>query len=332
VILFIAARLQVGATESQPIFERIDPSWEHIERVRASYNWVSVWVNPVMWQYVFFGAVTLLAVWRIRPRFGRMFAVGLPLIGVLSVPVSYVLTEKVKWAAMSQVQPARALLWVTAFAVIAAAAAAVRAGERRIWWESMLWFTVVFAIPIQAHIFEITAMHLMLALALAAVATGAVLGARRRGAIAGLGIAIILPYFAIPLVGGVRNYPRIETPELRALADYARARTSKDAMFLFPDAGKALYPGMFRAEAVRSVYVDWKAGGQVNYFRSLAEEWWERWQATMAGGDIAGNLNRFRDLGIDYVVLNKSAAIPGRAPVYSNNGYIVYRLMTQTTP
>ena len=325
VLLFIASRLQVGATESQPFFERIDPSWEHIERVRASYNWVSVWVNPVMWQYVFFWAVTMLAVWRIRPRFGRMFAVGLPLIGMLSVPVSYVLTERVKWAAMPQVQPARALLWVTAFAVIAGAVAAVRAGERRMWWESVLWFTLVFAIPIHARIFEITGMHLLLAVALAAVAMGAVLLGARRGATVALAAAIILPYFAIPMLGGVRNYPRIETPELRALADYARARTPKDAMFLFPDAGKALYPGMFRAEAVRPVYVDWKAGGQVNYFRSLAEEWWERWQATMVGGDAAEKMGKFRALGIDYVVLNKGGAILGRTPVYSNDAYELYR-------
>ena len=97
-------------------------------------------------------------------------------------------------------------------------------------------------------------------------------------------------------------------------------------MFLFPDAGRELYPGWFRAVALRSVYVDWKAGGQVNYFRSLAEDWWAHWQATMSGQDIPANLGRFKRLGIDYVVMKKNDPIAGLAPLYSNAGYLVYRL------
>lgn len=326
ILLLIASRFQAGATESQPFFGTIDPDWERIERMRASYNWVSVWVNPLIWQYVFFGALTMIGVWRIRPPCGRLFAIGLPLIGLLSVPVSYVLTEKVKWAVMPQVQPARALLWVTALTAIVGAAAAVRAAERRIWWEATLWFALVFAIPIEARIADIAVQHFVLAMGLAALATGAVLLGRRRGAVAMLTVATVVPYFAIPMAGRVRNYPHLQTPELEDLSTYARSGTPKDAMFLFPDAGRELYPGLFRAEAIRSVYVDWKAGGQVNYFRSLAEDWWARWQTTMSGQDIPANLGRFKELGIDYVVMKKNDPIASRAPVYSNRGYLVYRL------
>jgi len=326
VTLALAAHFQTGTTEPQPIFDRIDPGWEKLERFRASYNWVGMWVDPLIWQYLFFWALTLIAVWRVGRKCCQWFTLGLPLIGILSVPVSYVLTERLKWALMPQVQPARALLWVTAFAAILSAAAGIRAAERRIWWEALLWLTVVFAIPMQARIFEITGVRLLLAIGLAVVACAAVAVKGHRFAKPALALAIATPYFAIPVLGGVVNYPRLHTPELTQLADYARANTPQNAMFLFPDAGQAVYPGLFRADAIRDVYVDWKAGGQVNYFRSLAEDWWTRWQATMSGRDIAGNLPRFRALGIDYIVLKRTNAIWGINGVYANDGYIVYRL------
>lgn len=77
-LLLIASRFQAGATESQPFFDTIDPDWERIERLRASYNWISVWVFPLIWQYVFLAALTLLAQWRIRSNGGRLFTIGLP--------------------------------------------------------------------------------------------------------------------------------------------------------------------------------------------------------------------------------------------------------------
>jgi hypothetical protein len=161
---------------------------------------------------------------------------------------------------------------------------------------------------------------------LAALASLAVMLRQSRFAAPALAAAIIAPYFVIPFAGHVRNYPNLHTPELQALAGFAQSSTPKDAVFLFPDAGAALYPGLFRAEAIRPVYVDWKAGGQVNYFRSLAEDWWNRWQATMSGKDIAANLPRFRSLGIDYVVMKKNDPLAALPPVYQNNGYLVYRL------
>ncbi len=330
-ILLGVSRFQAGATEAQPFFARIDPEWEKIERIRASYNWVSTWAGSLMWQYLFLWAAALASLLRLRPGRGRIFAIVLPSIGILSVPLSYLLTENLKWALMPQVQPARSLVFVTAFAVILAAAAAARAMERKAWWESILWFALVFAIPLQTVLFDITAPRLLLAFALAGLASGAVAIARGRIAIAALGAAAIIPYFAIPYLGGVENYPRPHTRELGELVQYARANTSKNAMFLFPDAGRALYPGRFRAEAVRAVYVDWKAGGQVNYFRSLAEEWWTRWRATMTGRDVAANLNRFGALGIDYAVLQKRNTIAALTPAYANEDYVVYRLRSSST-
>ncbi len=334
-VLVAASRFQAGATESQPFFARIDPQWEKLERLRASYNWVSTWAGSLLWQYIFLWAASLAAFLRLRPRGGRLFAIATPAIGILSVPLSYLLTEKLKWALMPQIQPARSLLFVTAFAVILASAAAARAMERPMrptaWCESILWFALVFAIPLQTVLIDITARRLLLAFALAALATAALAITRRKFAIAALATAAIAPYFAIPFLGRVENYPHPPMRELRQLAQYARANTPKNAMFLFPDAGRALYPGRFRAEAVRAVYVDWKAGGQLNYFRSFAEEWWTRWQSTMSGRDIAANLNRFAALGIDYVVLQKHDALGAPTPAYTNEDYVLYRLKNSST-
>ena len=113
IVLLIAARLQAGATETQEFFFRIDPEFEKIQRMRASYNWVSTWWSGLIWQYLLYWAVSLLAFWRIRPRAAREFLLGMPLIGLLSLPASYLLLEKLKWGLIPQLQPARALLFVT---------------------------------------------------------------------------------------------------------------------------------------------------------------------------------------------------------------------------
>src|SRR5207248_11571407 len=90
---------------------------------------------------------------------------------------------------------------------------------------------------------------------------------------------VVLAAYTLPSTfGGVRNYAHLEDADIDDLARFGSLRTPKNAMFLFADAEKALYPGIFRARAVRSVYVDWKSGCQVNYYRSLGEEWWSRWK------------------------------------------------------
>jgi hypothetical protein len=135
----------------------------------------------------------------------------------------------------------------------------------------------------------------------------------------------------------MQNYPMEHTPELAQLSQWARTATPRDTVFLFPDADQALYPGIFRAEALRAVYVDWKAGGQVNFFKDLGEEWWSRWQKTMAApfdpkGGAAGSKDaaRYRDLGIDYIVLQAKKRVPGIQPVFENGRYIVYQTVYGT--
>ena len=136
--------------------------------------------------------------------------------------------------------------------------------------------------------------------------------------------AVLLPFWMIPHVAGTVNYPRLHSPELDQLSAWARITTPKDAMFLFPDAGREIYPGVFRAKAIRAVYTDWKAGGQVNYHRSFADEWWDRWRTTMLPGFDPSRLERYSLAGIDYIVVKSRNRVEGMPPVFANKSFVVY--------
>lgn len=342
-ILSVLSRTQAGILEPQTFFSGIGPDLERIQRARGPYNWVSTWATEWIWHYVFLWAVSLAAFWRVRrwaSQDVRFFLVGLPLIGVLSVPACYLLLEKWKWIVVPQVQPARAILFTTATAGILAAIAAVKAGEQRRYWESALWFLLVFAIPANTRVLGLLAglhwphvRHCALAVAgLALLATLAVWAesSRRKWAALPWAVALLVPFLLIPAYGNKKDFPAyasmktdpsLDDPELRALAAWARSSTPQDAVFLFPDAGHGLYPGLFRAEALRAVYVDWKGGGQVNFLTNFAHEWWARWQRVGAGRFVPEQLPS----GIDYVVLKKAHRLAGRAPVFENSGFLVYR-------
>jgi hypothetical protein len=310
-IILLVAHFQAGVIERQHFFFRIDPEFEKLQRMRASYNWVSVWAGALMPQYVFLWIASLVAYWRVRGAHGHAWApvlLCLPIIGLLSVPFSYVMLERLKWGLMPQYQPARALLFVTAFALILGAAAAVRAAH---WMEAFAWFTLVLAIPMK----EPRQWALVAGLALVCA-----LAPRKL-----LLIPLTAAYFLMPA-----NYAHLETPQLGQLEEFAKTKTSPDAMFVFPEAGHALYPGIFRVRAKRSVYVDWKSGGQVNYYRSLAEEWWARWQQLHGLQDRSHyrteDLAQLAAEGIDYVVLPAADELTGRSPVFRNDQFLVYRV------
>ena len=136
-------------------------------------------------------------------------------------------------------------------------------------------------------------------------------------------VAALAAFFAIPTLGGVVNYPHLHTPELAQLSAWARASTPQDAVFLFPDAAHGLDPGIFRSEALRAIYVDWKAGGQANYLKEFGEQWWSRWQQTMARGFRPADLAKYQGLGIGYVVLQVKNRLPQTA-VFENAKYVAY--------
>lgn len=325
-ILLIASRLQPGLEERQSFFFRIDPEFESLQRMRASYNWVGNWAGTLVWQYLFCWVAGLVAYWRVRPRAGREFLLALPVIGLLSVPVSYVLLDQLKWGFIPQFQPARALLFVTMSALILCAAAAVRAAQARSLFEAATWFAIVFALPMQGQIQNLTRQQIVLASALALFSVAAVYLRAYRLRTALLTALVLAAYLLPPTFGQVRNYPVIVDQAVKDLIRFVQERTPRNAMLLFADAGHALYPGVVRARGLRSVYVDWKSGGQVNYYRSLGEQWWTRWKTTNALEFRREQFDQFADLGIDYVILTSARRLPDRQADYENPRFVVYKV------
>jgi hypothetical protein len=320
-VLFVGSKLQPGAAEPQVFFTRVGPELEKLQRMRASYNWISTWPAQLIWQYVLLWVVSMLAFWRVRPKTARLFLIGMPALGILSVPLSYILLDQLKWGLIPQFQPARALLFVTAFAVILGAAAGVRAAEQKSWIESVIWFVIVLAVPTTVPLFSISGRNLLLLLALAIALCGAL--ALDRPAV--LAVMAIAPSFVLPYLAHVRNYPRPNLAGLEDLARFARTQTPRDAVFLFGDAGSSPDPSIFRAESERAVYVDWKSGGQMNFSDPLAGEWWQRWQNTNELRFDPTEVGRLTEMGVDYLVLAPSHHLTDRQPAYENGQFVLYK-------
>ena len=330
VILLLASLYQDGSGKA--FFSRLDPHQAELQRMRASYNWVSTWWRDRVTQYLILYAVTVFAYWRVRkdaPQSLRFFLIGLPLIGVISVPVSYVLLEKLQWAVVPEFQPGRALLFVTALAMILGAIAACKAVTGKRYAEAIVLLALVYLPPANRLVEWPSWNRVGVILTLALLTTAAIWTAQAafRWSRLAVTVAAAAPFFLIPLWGGMENYPALHTAELEQLAHWARTSTPKDAVFLFPDAKESLDPGIFRAEALRAVYVDWKAGGQVNFFKELGEEWWSRWQKTMAVPFNPAAMASYRSLGIDYVVLLEEHRITWMTPVFENGRYVVYKAL-----
>jgi len=332
VILAIAARYQEGAREAQVFFSTLTPFLERLQRMRAPYSWISEWWRDWLPHYLVLYATSVLAYLRLRKRAPaelRFFLIGWPLVGILSVPVSWLLLEKLKWALLPQVQPMRALLFLTAAAEFSAAAAGIWAVQARRYLEAGAWFALVYLVPVNANLGWMPSWRGACVVALlaggACLASWAEAGGFRWSAPAFAGVACAA-FFLIPTLGGVSMYPRLHTPELAQLSTWARSSTPRDAVFLFAGAGKQLAPGVFRAEGQRAVYVDWKGGGQINYLAGFAQQWWSRWSQTMAEPFSPQDVALYRPLGIDYVVLSPPQNLPGRVPVFENSRYVVYRV------
>ncbi|HUS06251.1 MAG TPA: hypothetical protein VMZ52_08145 [Bryobacteraceae bacterium] len=337
--LAAAAAIMTGFVLAQPpvadhlgVFSRLSPELEKLQRMRASYNWVSIWIRAWASQYAFLWIVGMVALYRLRERIRPtmlLLLAGLPLIGILSLPLSWILLENLKLAVISQFQPGRYLLYVPLFAMILCPMAGIVAAQRRRYLEALLFFLVPFAMPMQYNIFDVVlgkwdnmaVMHrieLILGLSAGAVAIAIGCGRPKFGPVVTL--AALLPFFLIPQFGQVRNYAAVHHRELNELAAWARSSTSKDALFQFADAGQNLTPGIFRARSLRALYVDWKSGGQVNFLKEFSSVWWERWQRL----EKPQPLPVYRDLGIDYVVFSALHPQPDAQPLYQNSKYLVY--------
>jgi hypothetical protein len=316
-ILLIAARGQAPV-----LFAHLTPLQEQLQRLRSSYVWISTWPAALIVHHLILFAILLLAFARIRreiPLELRVLVLGLGILGVVTMPVSWLLLEHWRWAAVPQIQPMRALLFVALLVQFLTAAAGVKAAVRRRPFEALTWFALAYLLPLQPVVTEPYAWNrIVLLVALAALTALAVWRTPRFAPVVALAA-----FFAIPTLGRVVNYPHLHTPELAQLSAWARASTPPDAVFLFPDAAHGLDPGIFRSEALRAIYVDWKAGGQANYLKEFGEQWWSRWQQTMAHGFRPADVAKYRGLGIDFVVLQVKNRLPQPA-AFENAKYVAY--------
>jgi hypothetical protein len=330
--LWIASRAQAGGAQVQTFLARLDPPQESLQRMRASYNWISIWAPLWLLHYIFLYAVTLVGVARLRNTLSpdlRLFAIGLPLVGILSVPVSYLMLEKMKLALTSQFQPMRALLFITVMATLLACIAACVAVREKRHWEAMVWLILAYLIPANNRVLEVPSPNrIVVVLVLTGLALTAIWAdnRRRNWAVAATAVTAVAAFFVIPVYGKVSNYPALHNAALQELCAWARSATPRSAVFLFPNAGRELYPGVFRAEALRTVYVDWKSGGQVNYFKDFGEQWWSRWQDVTARQFTGSDSARFARRGIDFIVLKSSGKLEGHSPAFENSQFAVYAI------
>jgi hypothetical protein len=325
-VLLISARAAGQAMGEQSFFARLTPLQEQLQRMRAGYAWISTWPSAVIVHHVILFAILVAAWVRVRskcPPTLTFFALGLPALGLASMPASWLLLEQWKWTLVPQIQPMRTLLFTALMMQFLSAVAGVSAVAGRQNREAAVWFTLAYLLPMQAVLTapEWTGFYLALAVALALAAFNVL--ALWRAPLAAPAIAVAA-FFAIPLAGVV-NYPRLHTPELAQLSAWARSSTAADAVFLFPDAAHGVYPGIFRSEALRAVYVDWKGGGQVNYLKELGEQWWSRWQQTVGAGFQAADLAKYQTLGIQYVVVQARNRMASQ-PAFENASYCAYQL------
>ncbi|MBV9306706.1 MAG: hypothetical protein JOZ45_11220 [Acidobacteriaceae bacterium] len=272
------AQLQPGVVEPQSFFSQISKNWSRLQQEQTPLVWVGTWAGKFIWIYlgVFaLGAYATARIWPTLNRPSRWLFVVLPSCGILSVPFSAFFLDYLRWSLISQLQPARTLLFTVALASVAFGLAGIQALQKRRTPEACLWFLLIAAVPLSAAVFQ--------------------------------------------------HEGRIPEPVgIEEVATWAEANTWGSSMFLFPDAGRALYPGVFRARAVRAVYVDWNSRQLTKYFEKFALEWDRRWRETMSEAYSPQRLNRFRKLPIDYYVLQRRHQLAGAAPVFASENFVVY--------
>jgi hypothetical protein len=308
VVLLAAA----NGHDTAGFYGRLTAGQELLQRLRASYVWVSMWPGARVANYFVILAVALGAFLRVRGKDWTLIAIAV--LGLLSVPLSWLLLEQMKWALIPQLQPMRALLFIAVAMQFFAAVAAFKAPR---FLEAFAWFVAAYLLIVQPVVTEPWAWRPVLVI----VGLAAISATNRALPV----LAAVAAFFAIPIVGGVANYPRLHTPDLAQLSEWARTSTPRDAVFLFPDAGRRVDPGIFRAQALRAVYVDWKGGGQVNYIPDFAGQWWFRWQQTMVPRFTAAAVPKFDALGIQYIVVQPKNRLP-QAAVFENASYTAYRI------
>jgi hypothetical protein len=334
VLLALSAWLGPGAREPQPWFGVIDDSLAKVQRLRGAYNWIELWPAEWLRHHLILFGVVLLAVRRLRdtlPRIVAHWVLTLAVCAVLSIPLQWLLLDKMKWILIPQFQPARAVLFLTALTVLLGVVCGWRALAAGRWAEGVAWMAAVYALPVNrllvTDLWTARSAAVTAGLALAA-AGAAALCLRRPGAVSSCALAAIMaaPFLLLPDFARLKNYAPLHSVHLDQLSAWAAVSTPRDSVFLFSDVHRRLEPGVFRVKARRALYVDWKGGGQVNIMPRLGMEWWRRWMAVGQCRFTLKPLARYRDLGIDYLVVQAGQRPQDAPAVFANQQWEVVAL------
>ncbi len=328
-LLFISARLQPGIVEAQPFFSFIDPAHRVIMQTRAAYNWISLWPTRYILHFLLTSALAYAAYLRLRdilPAAVQPFFRWLPAVGLATMPLSWLLLENLGWALFPQLQPMRALLYCHLLCQWLGTLAAARDFNDGKYLRSFLWLFVPLTLALRGDILQFPPGALQKQFLLTAVLAAAILIARRWPRREWAFAASLLAAAFFGEILQARAYTPLETPALQQLSQWAKDKTPRDAVFLFPDLGRRLEPGIFRARSTRTVYTCWKQGGQVNYFPIYANTWWKRWNDLLAPSHPPLDFDDLRRRGIQYLVYTKDSPDTAITPAYASPQFRVYQL------
>lgn len=326
-LLMVLASNQQGTVEAQPFFSLIDAGQRKIQQLRAPYNWISLWPSRYWLQYLLTGAIALAAFRRLKDRLPvsvQPYLQWMPLIGWVTMPLSYLLLEQMGWALLPQVQPMRALLYCHLFCQMLGTLAAFRELEDGQWLRAVAWLLVPVSLSLRGDLLQTTGLEkeaMLLVLLTGCVALASLWPRKQLLWVAPFGLSLLFGYGF-----EARAFQPVETPDLNSLADWAATKSPVDAQFLFPDLGRRPEPGIFRARSARAVYVCWKQGGQVNYFPQYASTWFERWTNLLAPNHPPLDYNDLRRRGVTHLVFTKEVPAEDLTPVYVSRAYRVYLL------
>jgi len=157
-VLLILARNQTGVIEAQPFFSLIDPTQRTIQQLRAPYNWISLWPARHWLQFLLTGGLAIAAYYRLRPHLPAIlkpYLLYLPLIGIATMPLSWLLLEQFGWALLPQIQPMRALLFchlLCQWLGIIAAWHELSVGK---WFRAAAWLAVPLTLSLRGDILNL---------------------------------------------------------------------------------------------------------------------------------------------------------------------------------
>jgi hypothetical protein len=318
VLLLFSIWTHPASPESPSLLGVIPTELEAMQRLRASYNWVGLWAEKWLAWYLLVFLVACGAWFRVRRNLSRpvsVVMVALTVSGMLSVPVSYLLLDRLKLAFAAQFQPARYLLFVVMVAMMLTTIAAAHAVMKRRYMEAAGFFVLPLILAsTEWDLSNLTLSRIAFLAAVAALLTAAAATHRYTA----IGAAAL--FFVVPYAGGLKGPPLLHTPDLDQLSRWARESIPKDAVFQFARVGRRLEPGVFRARALRAIFVDWKGGGQSNFLPEFSRDWMDRWKRVNA----PLTLDAYRQLGVDYVVFVARNKPAGIQPVFENASWAVY--------